>query len=294
MKPTPRVLLPFNFTDACVAALRYASQFASSIGADLVLLHCAGENQLTSTFQSHLMSRLRSFTDRYMPSAGKSLTRFCVVRSGFLRENLPSVVENHNVNLLVASPEALLGNIAPGEVLSLTNFASCPMLLVPQQAVFQPLKEIVFSVDVTDTEASVLELVQRLARGFSAHLTLLHLHGKVGALELCQVQKAASSLQAQLTYPNTTIVCQEEEDLLEGLNDFSELYTPDLFVVATRDTHLLNEYFSGRYRKTSAYHLHTPLLNLYQARKTACSEGCIHCNTHKQVQEQEAVPTVEV
>ncbi|MBC3540104.1 universal stress protein [Rufibacter sediminis] len=286
MKPNPRILLPFNFTDACVAALRYASQFASHLSADLVLLHCAGETQLTPTFQSHLMSRLRSFTDRYMNSAGKSITRFCVVRGGSLRENLPSVVENHNVNLLIACPEALLEGNDQKEVLSLTDFASCPMLLVPREAVFQPLKEIVFSVDVTDTDAPVLERVQKIARKFAAHLTLLHLHGNLGALELCQIQKAASALQGQLTYPNATILCQEEEDLLEGLNDFSELYTPDLFVIATRDTHLLNEYFSGRYRKTSAYHLHTPLLNLYQARKTPCSGGCTHCNGHKQEQRE--------
>ncbi|WP_165864998.1 universal stress protein [Rufibacter latericius] len=291
MKPNPRILLPFNFTDACVAALRYASQFASHLSADIVLLHCAGENQLTPTFQSHLMSRLRSFTDRYMASAGKTITRFCVVRTGSLRENLPSVVENHNVNLLIASPEALLEGTPPEEVLSLTDFASCPMLLVPREAVFQPLKEIVFSLDVTDIDAPVLDRIQILARTFSARLTLLHLHGNLGAVELCQVQKAASVLQGQLTYANSTIVCQEEEDLLEGLNDFSERYTPDLFVIATRDTHLLHEYFSGRYRKTSAYHLHTPLLNLYQARKTPCSGGCSHCNGHKQA--EKATSTVE-
>ncbi|MFA1772517.1 hypothetical protein ACD591_14545 [Rufibacter glacialis] len=293
MKPNPRILLPFNFTDACVAALQYASQLAAHLGADIVLLHCAGDTQLTATYQSHLMSRLGSFTDRYMGPALKSLTRFCVVRSGFLRENLPSVVENHRVDLLVANPEALLEDIAPGQVLSLPEFASCPMLLVPPQALFQPLKEIVLSVDLTDLDAGVLERVQKLARTFSAHLTLLHLHGNVEAVQLCQLQKAATQLRAELTYRNTTIVCQEEEDLLEGFNDFSELYTPDLFVVATRDTHLLHEYFSGRYRKTSAYHLHTPLLNLYQAHKTACSGGCTHCNTRERQLEQETVSAAQ-
>jgi len=216
------------------------------------------------------------------------------VRSGYLRENLPTVVENHNVDLLVSSPEALLKNIGPGEVLSLTDFASCPMLMVPPQANYQPLKEIVFSVDLTDTDASVLERVQKLARSFSAHLTLLHLHGPLGSMELCHLKKAASVLQAHLTYPSTSLICREEEDLLEGFNDFSERSTPDLFVVATRDTHLLNEYFSGRYRKTSAYHLHTPLLNLYQARRTACSGGCTHCNGHKHAHAKEGISIVLV
>ncbi|WP_207432013.1 universal stress protein [Sabulibacter ruber] len=292
MTPTPRILLPFNFTDGCVAALRYASHLATYLKADMVLLHCAGDSQLTPTFQSHLMSRLRSYTDRYMPASGKTIIRFCVVRAGNLRENLPSVVENHNVNLLVASPEMLLENIGSQEVVSLAGFATCPVLLVPREAVFQPLKEIVFSLNVTDTDARVLEKVQKLARQFSAHLTLLHLHGNVGGLELCQYQKAASKLQSELSYPNVSIVCQEEEDLLEGLNDFSELYTPDLFVLATRDTHLLHEYFSGRYRKTSAYHLHTPLLNLYQARTTPCSGGCTHCNGHEPA--QKAVSSLEI
>ncbi|WP_197088630.1 universal stress protein [Rufibacter radiotolerans] len=273
-----------------MAALQYASQFASYLKADLVLLHCAGEEQLTPTFQSHLMSRLRSFTDRYMPLGAPTITRFCVVRNGYLRENLASVVEYHNVDLLISSPEAFLGYKASGDVVSLKEFAGCPVLIVPQEVTFKPLRKIVYSLNFHDIDTSVIQRVQALARPFGASIVLLYLHGKIETVELCQLQKKAARLKEQFPYAEMSAVFQEEEDLLEGLNDFAEGHSPDLFVMATRDTHLVHEYFSGHYRKTRAYHLNTPFLNLYQARITACSGSCLHCQDDALPFEQEYKP----
>ncbi|GAB2532127.1 universal stress protein [Rufibacter soli] len=287
MKPTPRILLPFNFTEGCVAALQYASQFASYLKADLVLLHCAGEEVLTPTFQSHLMTRLRSFTDRYMPMASHTITRFCVVRNGYLRENLASVVEYHNVDLLISSPEAFLGYKASGDVVSLKEFAGCPVLIVPQEVTFKPLRKIAYSLNFDDIDTSVIQKIQHLAQAFGASIILLHLHRKIETVTLCQFQKTAASLKTQFPEAPMSVVFQEEEDLLEGLNDFAEVHAPDLFVMATRDTHLVHEYFSGHYRKTRAYHLNTPFLNLYQARITACSGSCLHCQDDALPVEQE-------
>lgn len=292
MKTSPRILLPFNFTDGCVTALRYAYQFAGKVGADITLLHCSGSLKLTPTFKSHLLLRLRSFAERYASSyvtgTGVDPVIECVLKEGNLRENLRSAAEEVGASLVLSPADYLLQTLTEGEVVALPELVACPVLLVPEKATFTPLKEIVFTLDVTDTDASVMQTVQRLAQRFQAHLSLLHLHSKLDGVSFCQVQKASEKVKQELEYAHCSITCLEEEDLLEGLNDFAAPRIPDLFVMATRDTHLLHQYFSGRYRKTSAYHLHTPLLNLYQARRTACSGGCTHCNTSSHSHASEA------
>jgi hypothetical protein len=285
---SPKILLPFNFTDACVTALRYAYQLANHISADITLLHCTGSLQLTPTFESQLLLRLRSFTERharqFFGAMGKEPLVECVILTGELREHLAQQVEERDIDMLVTPADYLLAGLNQQEVVALPELVRCPLLLVPSKAVFQPLKEIVFSLDVTDTNEAVMSRVQKLAQTFNAHLTLLHLHSQLDGVSFCQVKKAATALKTELSYPNLDIVCQEEDDLLEGLNSFSGRLTPDLFVLATRDTHLLQEYFSGDYRKTSPGHLRTPLLNLYQARKTPCSASCRHCNHEVQIE----------
>ncbi|AMM51764.1 hypothetical protein TH61_12065 [Rufibacter sp. DG15C] len=277
-----RILLPFNFTDACVTALRYAYQFADHIGADITLLHCTGALQLTPTFESQLVMRLRSFAERHARQVtagiGTEPLIECSIKEGDLRKHLTQLVDEWDIDMLVSPADYLLAGLEQQEVVALPELVKCPILLVPSNAVFQPLKEIVFSLDVTDTNEAVMKRVQKLAQKFNVHLTLLHLHSQLDGVSFCQVKKAAATLKTELPYPNLDIVCQEEDDLLEGLNSFSGRATPDLFVLATRDTHLLQEYFSSDYRKTSPGHLRTPLLNLYQARKTPCSASCRHCN----------------
>lgn len=277
-----RILLPFNFTDACVTALRYAYQMANHLGADITLLHTTGALQLTPTFQSQLLQRLRSFAERhgrqFSGGIGTEPLIECILKEGDLRKHLTQVVDEWGIDMLVSPADYLLAGLEQQEVVALPELVKCPILLVPSNAVFQPLKEIVFSLDVTDTNEAVMNRVQKLAQTFNAHLTLLHLHSQLDGVSFCQVKKAAATLKTELSYPNLDVVCQEEDDLLEGLNSFSGRLTPDLFVLATRDTHLLQEYFSGDYRKTSPGHLRTPLLNLYQARKTPCSTSCRHCN----------------
>ncbi|MGV3539447.1 MAG: hypothetical protein ACO1OQ_06520 [Rufibacter sp.] len=284
MKASTRILLPFNFTEGCVAALRYAYQFAAKVSADITLLHCTGAQQLTPTFKTHLLLRLRSCAERYVSTyvtgTGTDPVIDYMLSEGDLRENLKSATDQMGASILISPAEYLLQTLREGEVISLPELVSCPALLVPERALFGPVREMVFTLDVSDTEASVMATVQQLAQRFNAHLSLLHLHSKLDGVSFCQVQKASLKLQQELTYGNCTITCLEEEDLLEGLNEFAAPLNPDLFVMATRDTHLLNQYFSGRYRKTSAYHLHTPLLNLYQARRTPCSSGCVHCNNN--------------
>ncbi|QHL89188.1 universal stress protein [Nibribacter ruber] len=293
---TPRILLPFNFTDACVTALRYAYQFAAHLNADITLLHCTGDLQLTPTFESRLLLRLRSFSQRHASAFSKGLGTEpfidCVIKSGHLREQLAQAVEEFQIDMLVSPAGYLLAGLAQEEVVALPDLVARPILLIPPKAQFTPLREIVFTLDVTDTDPLVLERVQKLSRTFNAHLTLLHLHSQLDGVSFCQVQKAATALQSQLEYSNKAIICQEEDDLVEGLNSLAGSMTPDLFVLATQDTHLLQEYFSGEFKKTNPCHLHTPLLNLYQARRTACSASCRHCNqtvSNAEATEQNAV-----
>jgi hypothetical protein len=70
----------------------------------------------------------------------------------------------------------------------------------------------------------------------------------------------------------------EEEDMMEGLNDFAEQHPVDLFLISTQDSHLVQQYFEPAYQKTQSCQTYVPLLNLYQQKTKPCAGSCAYCH----------------
>jgi hypothetical protein len=96
---------------------------------------------------------------------------------------------------------------------------------------------------------------------------------------LAHIKKEGESLRQVLATSGSRFYLKEEEDLVEGLDEFADENAVDMYLLATRDTHLTHQYLKPVYRKTEAYHLSIPILNIYQDKKNACAGNCDHCHT---------------
>src|SRR5690606_17571548 len=92
-------------------------------------------------------------------------------------------------------------------------------------------------------------------------------------------------LEKQLKGRKVDFRLLEEEDMLEGISEFSEEASADLLILATQDNYLLERLFSTNYMKTMAFHTRIPLLTYRQIKKKPCSGCCANCKS-KQAQVQ--------
>ncbi|MFC5272299.1 universal stress protein [Adhaeribacter terreus] len=276
-----KLLLLTDLSDQSVNTYRYGLQLAKALKAEIVLLYCSSEKALTMTEQFSYLQKLRSFADRFAneptTKAAKQPPVECFVTAGAPVNAIANMAETRQIDLLLTG-ENFLENLQTETPLPLQQLIPCPAILVPEGVQFKKIKEVVFATDFTNQDVEVAKGICNLADALKAHVSFLHFYPKKERNRRAQILHKGEELAAQLSC-QTSLHLIEEEDLLEGMNDFAEKHRADLFVLATQDTHLLQLYFQQTYHKTQAYHTRVPLLNLYQERHAPCSASCTFCHS---------------
>ncbi|KAA9345736.1 universal stress protein [Adhaeribacter soli] len=287
-----KLLILTDLSDQSINTYRYGLQLAQASGTQIMLLFCTGETSLTTTGQLTYLQRLRSYADRFANPSGRHMKCEyqigCTVTAGEPVKAIGNLVENWQPDLLLAD-DGYLKNLTSQTPVPLQTLFPCPAILVPADAVYKKIKQVVFATDFGDQDPEVAEGICKVARSLGAQVTFLHFYPKADRTKLATLTQQAEALKAQLTDVKVRFRLIEEDDLLEGLNEYAENNRADLFVLATQDTHLLQQYFQVTYRKTQAFNTRVPLLNLYQERQSPCSAGCSFCHSHEEHEQKTAV-----
>jgi Universal stress protein family len=283
-----KILVLTDFSENSVNAYRYAVKMACQLKAELLVLFSTNGVAMSLTSQLQYSQQLNSFAKRYAcdtrPQASPHQTE-CLLSSDPWTELLPAMAGVHRPDLILAGSD-LLAPIEQGQrAFSLRHFDLCPILWVPEKASYQPLQHLVFVTDFTDPDPGVLKQIQHLADMLGARVSLLHFYATASRGQLASIKKQGTALRACLG-PDTPFQLVEEEDMMEGLQDHAAKHPVDLFILATRDTHLTQQYLQPAYRKTQACQISLPLLNLFQEKKKPCAGSCAFCR----IQEQDSRP----
>ncbi len=287
-KNVRRVLVPVQFDQESKGLLRYAWHFASTLGAELLLLHTSKTQDLTFTQQSRNMQQLRTFSERIMTEEqkpnGSQVSFECVVRPGNLRECIATLLQDFAVDMVLMQTCILHQEEEqndPDNAAAIMELIDCPVMVVPCTASFKKLEHLVFATDFTDQENSVLKRIAGFAAQAGAHLTLVQVYTRSERRQLRNYKAAMLSVEKQLSGKHVTLKLLEEEDTLEGISDFAEKSEANMLLLAAQDNHLLQRLFSSNYIKTSAYHTRYPILTYRQLKKKPCSGLCANCASRK-------------
>lgn len=275
-----KILVLTDFSESSVNAYRYAVKLACQVQAELLVLYSTNGVAMSLTNQLQYSQQLNSFAKRYACDTRRHANPHhteCLLSSDPWPELLPAMVGVHQPDLIIAGSE-LLVPIEQGQAsYSLEGFDLCPVLWVPEKANYQPLEHLVFVTDFTDQDPGVVAQVRSLAQTLGAQVSVVHFYTDQDRNRLAAIKKQGAALQASLGSQHVSCCLVEEEDMMEGLQDYAGRQPVDLFVVATRDTHLTHQYLQPVYRKTQSCQLSIPLLNLFQEKKKPCAGSCVFC-----------------
>ncbi|MCP2045786.1 universal stress protein [Pontibacter sp. HSC-36F09] len=288
-----RILVPLDLNETGEDLLYYAGQLAQALGAELYLFHACKTADLTFTQQSSCIQKLRSFAERVFSreyKAAQVAAPFdCVVRPGQIHDSIQSVVQDYQIDLVLMDAGARANTGLTGEAAELAavimGLVSCPVMVLPANVRYRKLKNLVFATDFTDQDQRVLFQIADLAHQLKTKLTLVQVYSEEKRSELCAYKAAMLELEKQLKGRKVAFRLLEEEDMLEGISEFSEEASADLLILATQDNYLLERLFSTNYMKTMAFHTRIPLLTYRQIKKKPCSGCCANCKS-KQAQVQ--------
>ncbi|KAA3437131.1 universal stress protein [Rufibacter hautae] len=277
-----KILVLTDFSQNSINAYGYAVKMACQLKAEILLLFSTNGTPLSLTNQLQYSQQLHSFAKRYACDSRRQQNPHnteCLISGDTWVSLLPTMASVHHPDLIVAGSGLLAVIERKGQQLNLQEIAGSPVLWIPEKALYQPLKHLVFVTDYLDQDPEVIDLVKRYAQTFEAEVSSVHFYSPAERKNLAEIKKQGAELNWVLGNQGACHML-EEEDIIEGLEEYTEKYAVDLFLISTRDTHVTHQYLHQVYRKTDACQNSIPLLNLYQAKNNPCARTCTHCQAY--------------
>ena len=279
------VLVPSDLSVNSNDALRYALHISAKLNTSLILFHCshipAGMliNAKTEEEQEKVISEdtLRKNTqlkkqlaeatekENIKPADHKILVEF----NPLVVENIIEAAEKNQAGLIVMGTHGASGLkklIFGSNTSELISKSSVPVLAVPMDINYTPVKTIVFATDLEDFEHE-LELVFPFARGTGAELQVLYMdYGPHITNDL--FTKAERIIQDK-GYNNVRLISRPatiETPLISQINKELQALNPSWLVMFTKERSFWDKILHSSKTQKLSYSLNYPLLSFRKHR----------------------------
>ncbi|MDO1446711.1 universal stress protein [Rhodocytophaga aerolata] len=273
------IVCPTDFSTCATNALAYAHQVAIQAQAELILLHTlfspdampyAGIT-LESTYGmaevDSNQNQLEQLCQQLRASNHTSGVRYqTILGTRPAPDEIAHTAATHHADLIVMGTEGaygvkelLLGSTAA----SVIDTTTVPVLIVPDQAIFQPIKTIVFAADLTEKHPCDVAALTAIARLFDAHILFLHVLKENSSVKSNLAHLHYADLYSGIGYKQVSFHIREESDIERGILQFSQEKQAGLIVMINHKRSLLESIFTGSQTKKMAYHTPIPLLAIH-------------------------------
>ncbi len=275
-----RILVPIDFSDCSINALKYATQLAEKLEIkELIIFHAysapASYTDLNISYDlSDTVTQIEKEVEadfRELPDKVPELIRIpyrTIKKDTYLEEGILSVCLQHPVDLIVMGTQGASGI---DEVVLGTNTHRIirnqisPVLVVPENATFKPIKNIALSSDYKSIMADLLQPLKALQFAFGSKLHVIHVSDK-GTLE-GEKATAAKTLESYLKEFPHQYHFIPDNNLEESLERFGIEHNIDLLTIYPRKKGFFDRIFGKSESKSIIFHTRLPLLALSSYKK---------------------------
>lgn len=269
-----KILVPIDFSTNTDLLLSYAIEIAAKSKANVILAHVFWKTVYSFETPAEIRAKEACIREQSLKKmeelensfafAGRRPKMECVVRNGFVANEIVALVKEMNIDLVVMgtktdriTEEALLKTITT-EVMEKTN---CPILAVPKGSHYRSIKKIASAINYHDSDLlHTIELTE-IAGLFGAEITLFHVskaaYEPTGGNRLGLLQ---SKVHGHTYYEKMYTEELEGTDQVHTINDYVDKTQADMLVMASPRRHLFGQAFGRNYAKLMTCHTRVPLL----------------------------------
>lgn len=267
-----KFLVPIDFSECSINALKYAINLAQKLDVKITI--------------AHSVARLDAFTDIDMPEHNKESKTAALKQFSELKQNIPeldSVLDHFLSNAMLV--EHLVGTVAHKnktdliimgtrgasgileEVLLNSNTfkvikkVNCPVLAIPSEASFSNPKSIALAADYAKVpDRSVFLPLLQLSKTYHSEIHILNVSKftRIGNEESHQARKFEQYFKSIKHNYHFEI----EQNIEDGINNYLSENKIDLLTIVRREYKLLEKWFDKNITKKMVFHTHIPLLVL--------------------------------
>jgi nucleotide-binding universal stress UspA family protein len=267
-----RILVPIDFSGGSAAALRYAEEFAVTVGAGNVKVIHVFTPQ-TASGDAVIIPPMGELMDQRDTAMGEFLTsipspegvkRTSELLLGFAADKIIEESENFDFIIMGATGETDLLEEVFGSVSSaVASKADCPVLLVPGKATFRSYEHILYaSNSLSLSRRAVLEFMD-FNELFNARVHFVHVNDEEGAHEGKRERLFAPLFNNPEPEFAFEIKEVNAESVQDGLVDYLRTHKIELAVMVTKQRGFWSRLFHHSEVRQMVLHPETPMLILH-------------------------------
>lgn len=274
------IIVPTDFSETAYNAAHYALGLARQLQAARVVLYHAYElivpiPDLPTTvpmvnpdeLRAASLEGLEKMTRELTPLLPANVTLETRAENHLLPANIDQLCRQEQADILVMGTtggsqleEMLVGS----NTVEVVKNTKCPVIIVPADARFTPVRKIVFAADFRHVvDHTPMQVLKKLLDAFKPELHVLNIdhdskHFTADTpYETLQLEQLLEAYNPQFHFV-------EHADVAQGIIDFAEQQQADLILIIPRK-HGFFEHIFKRSRTTQlAFHSHIPLLAIHE------------------------------
>ncbi len=258
------VIVPVDFSETSLNAARYAARLLTGhYGVNMVLYHSYSK---TSEAEK-ATTELESLKEALMKEHIVKIEVLAHEESDFV-DGLEKAARHRRADLVImgiTGKSALAQVFFGSNTLKMAERKVCPVLIVPQDAVFKPLKNVMLTSDFKSTvETTPSAPIKDFLDIFNPQLHVVNVD-KDHYISLTEdYEKEKQELKQMFADYKPEFYFMRLYDVDEAINLFAESRNIDLIIVIQKNHSFIGKLLSGSRTKTLSYHSKMPILVMHE------------------------------
>lgn len=273
-----KFLVPTDFSETSKNAAKYAAQMAAGIpGAKVILINISDKftagsdgSPLTETKKDRriILQQALAHVAEEMRSLANVEIEFVIEEGSSLVETLERYVRHQGVNMIVmgiTGASRLEQLFIGSNTLDMVDAGVCPVMIIPPDAQFRPIKNVLFASDFKEVETTVPAVpVKSVLDLFRASLHIVNVDSEhyVDITDEYKAQRV--KLENMLGSYQPEFYFIRQYDFLDAVSQFTQDKNIDVIVTVPKEHSFLSGLFKTSHTKKLAYHSHVPIIAIHE------------------------------
>lgn len=266
------ILVPTDFSSNADNAFKYAISFANKFSSEVYLLHVnespnvdigvPAYEVIEEVERESLKTNKKLETAyEYVREAQPDLNFSYYVENGDPAERILQTIKDKDIDLVIMGSRGgsvlntlLFGNVA----VKVLEKASCPVLLIPEKAVFKNIKDIVYASSFLDEDIDKIYQLTAVAKAFEAMLTVLNVSDEES--RKVWLEKFVEDVQDKAPYSKLKFTSVKGADVAGTIEKYVKENKVDMLVMNTHKRIPFEKLYNRSLTEKLSYHIQLPLL----------------------------------
>ena len=268
-----KVIIPVDFSDISINAFMFGHRLASDLEAITKAVHVyypSSEVMLESTtlssvnLQKQREQKFDDFIDHFNMDWSSDIMKTSLIgkefKIGFPGEEILGSINENDAQLVIMGSTGDSGSIKKwfGSISTkVMHHASCPVLLIPENAKYSGVNNIMYAYDNIDLDKVAIEKLIRFSEKFEATLHLVHIQNNEEPNPGYYLKEVLGENYPKEKIKTTNIV---HLDVVEALEEYAKEYNIDIISMTINNRSFFSRIFHDSMTYKMALHTEMPLL----------------------------------